>query len=1690
MTTQDEVIVTVIPQNRAPVVSAGGFQTVTLPNSLSINGDVTDDGLPLGSSVTVQWSAVLGPGGVTFTPETGANCTATLSIPGVYVLRLTATDSVLTSSDDIQVTVIQGNLPPTVNAGADQTITVFQNLIKNPGNEAPLVNGEIPNWVEVVGGSWTQNAGGVNNFPTAQEGNFYFYAGQLATAELRQDIDLSMFAASIPNGNQQFEFKGYVRSFNQSPADTARIRVEYRDANNATVLDVFDTGTVASMTAWQLVSNVRTVPAGTRRVRVRLTATRAAGLSNDGYFDNLSLRALSVNGGAPPINVNLVGSVADDGLPSGTLTSVWTRVSGPGTVTFASAAQTATTASFTVYGLYVLRLTASDSQFTGSDDVAVFIANNSPPEITSSPATEFTLGPQAGEGSLVNLTPWTVVNYPLGDQPAANWIVNPSSVSADQDVNADPSILLSDISLSRDRMEGSWQVDTTDDDDFMGFVFGYQDSQHFYLFDWKTEDQDYKYGFASRGMSVKVVNADTPLNGFDLWPIAGNGLRARTLYHNSIPWERFTPYKFTLEFHPGLFTITVRQGTTVLDSFTIADSTFTSGKFGFYNFSQAMVRYSGFRRTILTQGIYTYDVDAIDADSDPIIYSLTTFPGVMTIDPATGKITWPVTLQDLGSHGVTVQATDAAGGSDTQSYNISVASQNSAPAVEAGSNLVISLNRSAQLRGVVSDDGLPLAGNLIASWSKVSGPGTVTLANSSSPATTATFSEVGTYALRLSATDSELIDSDEVTVTVNLANNAPVVNAGANQTIGLPQTAVTLNGSATDDGLPENSTLTVTWSKVSGPGTATFSTPNAISTTATFSNLGTYVLRLSAGDTEVTTTDDVQVVVEPQNQPPLVSAGADVTLNVPNSASLQGAVSDDGLPSNGALASLWSKVSGPGNVTFADATQPVTTASFSATGVYVLRITAGDGVLTTSDDVQITFTDPTIPPPTLSFNNALDGSQITSPAPITGSVSGGSWIVEYSLGGDDTLPQQWVTLGSGTGPVANGTLATLDPTMLLNGIYAIRISATNAGGQTTTATASVIVNGNMKIGNFTLAFSDLSVPVDGLPIAIIRTYDSRDKRKGDFGVGWQLGIQNVRLEKSAPIGRFWYQVQTPGIIPKYCIEETRKHLVTITFGDGRVYKFQTTLNPECRNVAPIDFTDVVYQLVPGLSGASGATLVALTDNNVIVDGPSEGSVNLTTASGLYNPRLFRLTLAEGMSFVIEQGVGVKSMTDLNGNTLTINSNGIIHSSGKSVVFTRDSLGRITQITDPAGQPMTYSYDANGDLISFRDRETNTSTFTYNASHGLLTIRDPRGIQPIRNDYDDNGRLISHTDAFGKTIQYTHLISARQERITDRLNNATLYEYDNNGNVIRMTDPLGNITTYTYDARDNKASETNALGKTTSYTYDASDNLLTETDPLNNVTRYTYNLRRQVLTLTDPKNGVTTNTYDAFGNVTSSRDALGNTTSYTYSGEGMTLTMTDALTRVTRHEHNLLGYLTKETDARNHETTFTYDSNGNRLTQTTTRTLTGGTTETLITAFEYDKLNRLTKTSHPDLTTTRVVYNSIGQPSVTFDQLGRETKSEYDSMGRLTKTTYPDTKFEESTYDTEGRRLTSKDRAGRLTTFAYDSLGRLTSTNFADNSSVSTVYDAIGRVESTRDVRGNVTRYEYDPNCGCSGEGRR
>src|SRR5262249_42940385 len=157
-----------------------------------------------------------------------------------------------------------------------------------------------------------------------------------------------------------------------------------------------------------------------------------------------------------------------------------------------------------------------------------------------------------------------------------------------------------------------------------------------------------------------------------------------------------------------------------------------------------------------------------------------------------------------------------------------------------------------------------------------------------------------TYILRLSANDGAMTSSAAVTVTVNpdsSVNQAPVVSAGPNQTIALPASA-SLRGTATDDGLPSGSTVAVSWTKVSGPGTVTFSNANALSTTATFSTTGTYGLRLTASDSALSSSADVTITVNaaPVNKPPVVSAGSNQTITLPAGASMTGTATDQNLP--------------------------------------------------------------------------------------------------------------------------------------------------------------------------------------------------------------------------------------------------------------------------------------------------------------------------------------------------------------------------------------------------------------------------------------------------------------------------------------------------------------------------------------------------------------------------------------------------------------------------------------------------------------------------------------------------------------------------------------------------------------------------------------------------------------------------
>ncbi len=163
------------------------------------------------------------------------------------------------------------------------------------------------------------------------------------------------------------------------------------------------------------------------------------------------------------------------------------------------------------------------------------------------------------------------------------------------------------------------------------------------------------------------------------------------------------------------------------------------------------------------------------------------------------------------------------------------------------------------------------------SWVMVSGPGPVTIGNANTANPTVNDLIPGGYIFKLTVTDNVgATNTDQVNITVNpeptVPNQAPVANAGNNQTITAPVSSVVFDGSRSFD--PDGTIVNFFWSQVSGPSNSVFSNNEII--IPTVSNLilpGTYVFQLMVTDNSgASGIDQVTVTVnagDTINNPPV-----------------------------------------------------------------------------------------------------------------------------------------------------------------------------------------------------------------------------------------------------------------------------------------------------------------------------------------------------------------------------------------------------------------------------------------------------------------------------------------------------------------------------------------------------------------------------------------------------------------------------------------------------------------------------------------------------------------------------------------------------------------------------------------------------------------------------------------------------
>lgn len=1075
---------------------------------------------------------------------------------------------------------------------------------------------------------------------------------------------------------------------------------------------------------------------------------------------------------------------------------------------------------------------------------------------------------------------------------------------------------------------------------------------------------------------------------------------------------------------------------------------------------------------------YAYQVEADDPDRDTLEYSLVTAPVGMTVDPVAGLVSWTPTAGDIGSHPVEIMVDDLRGWQVVQGYTLTVSltGDNEPPEITSTPAFAAAAGFTYTYQVVAEDPN----GDAL-TYSLDEKPAGMTIDPVSGLVTWMTSDlDTGDHTVTVRATDPFFAWTSQSYMLRVYVNTAPTIlsNPVTNAIVSFPYSYHVTAFDPDEAGLsftlsvaPERMTIDSGTGEIDWTPTADQVGDHAVSIVVRDSTLAE-----ARQDFNLTVHADADADLAPPRvvlsvEPEFVNAGEPVTISV--------IATDD-------FAVAWIVVTVNGARLPLDGTR--TSFTPRAGGSYVVQAVATDVVGRTgrasADFFARTPGDGT--PPLVDITSPAIDSVVKAPTQIVGSASDEhlhKYTLAYRRVGDDSFTE----FANGYASVVDGVLGVFDPTMLMNGPYDIRLQALDTNGNVQTLVTSCSVEGDLKIGAFTISFIDLTVPLSGIPITIKRTYDSRNKSDGDFGYGWTLDVSSITAKENRPLGKDWQQTVGGRFVHIYQLTPLRDPVVSVTWPDGRIDRFAMQINPSQQAFFPIDFfNSVSFSPIPPTT----STLQVVGDTSGFYDGgaplyggpPSTGNLNFYSGD-LFDPSHYRLTTYDGMVYTFSgdwggQISGLQSVTDPNENSLQIVRDGIVHSSGVRVTFTRDAAGRITTITDPAGAELHFGYDTEGNLIAVTDRQSNTVEFLYDDAHYLTEIIDPSGNTPARYVYDDHGRLVSSIDAEGNRVNFQRDLDARQEIVSDAKGNVTIHEYDANGNVTAVIDPLGNRAEYTFDERGNELTESDALGNITTCTYDAHNNVLTKADPLGNTTTYVRDAKGRLLSVTDPAGNRTTNEYDGRGNLIRSVDPAGHVSTYTYDAAGNRTSAVNPLGRVTTYAYDSFGNMIRQTDSDGAVVEMTYDTNGNRLSKTRTRT-TLGSPRTVTETYAYDSQGRRIETVDAAGATESTEYNALGWRTALVDKLGNRTERQFNVRGQLVAIVHPDGTQESWTYDENGKRLTATDRGGRTTAFTYDAVGRLTRTTFPDGAFTQAEYDAAGRAIRRIDGRGNATAYEYD-----------
>lgn len=203
------------------------------------------------------------------------------------------------------------------------------------------------------------------------------------------------------------------------------------------------------------------------------------------------------------------------------------------------------------------------------------------------------------QAATVDLTGW------VAEGPGGTWTVAADKNSVFQSVNGTPTVFYSDFNGQGRALSGQIRVESTGDDDFIGFVLGFQPGNlssattDYILIDWKQGNQSAFGCTGDAGLAISRVTGVLADNA-GAWCHSGGAVTElqRGASLGSTGWVDNRAYAFDLIFTATNIQVLV-DGVVELN----VNGSFADGRFGFYNYSQASVRYSALEEDVVTPGV-------------------------------------------------------------------------------------------------------------------------------------------------------------------------------------------------------------------------------------------------------------------------------------------------------------------------------------------------------------------------------------------------------------------------------------------------------------------------------------------------------------------------------------------------------------------------------------------------------------------------------------------------------------------------------------------------------------------------------------------------------------------------------------------------------------------------------------------------------------------------------------------------------------------------------------------------------------------------------------------------------------------------------------------------------------------------------------------------------------------------------